>query len=419
MKRVDGFAVKIASLNTLAFSCTVAAVTYVDPRLKTHLAFGARHYPYGYQISVLGGVFVCVTTLLVFARISSWQLKTVFPAILLALAGALSLPFFRPEYPHGGISIWIFAFSVICLFTCFVHLLPLQADWLRASEVSTATKYRRAKDSASLWRIIAILITVAYIVLLIPWATFIWNQSPHIVADPGEAFLLSEFGVSGILGCSVYMLLGVIYESFRRSLDAGDLALRLKAQQPHAEPKSAPTGSRTVRNQVFISYSRKDRIWLDRLQTMLKPLVRSGAISVWAGTSIQPGERWKEELQKALASTKVAVLLVSDNFLASDFITQEELPPLLTAAKEGEVRILWLYVSHCRVDATPIPDYQAVHDLTQPLDELPEAAWKRVLHDAAEAIEEAVRGPGIPGGTYRQTGETPTLRGDGAPGLEP
>src|SRR6185369_2116576 len=111
MKRVDGFAVKIASLNALAFACTAAAVTYADARLKTHLAFGARHYPHGYPIAVLAGLFAGATALLVLAKISSWQLKAVLPALLLASTGALSLPFFLPEFPHGGISIWTFAFS--------------------------------------------------------------------------------------------------------------------------------------------------------------------------------------------------------------------------------------------------------------------------------------------------------------------
>jgi hypothetical protein len=144
-----------------------------------------------------------------------------------------------------------------------------------------------------------------------------------------------------------------------------------------------------TRDRVFISYSRKDKVWLDRLQTMLKPLARNGAISVWAETTMQPGDRWKEELQKALASAKVAVLLVSDNFLASDFIAREELTPLLAAAAEEGVRILWIYVSACLYDATPIANYQAAHDITHALDELPEAAWKRVLRDVARAIQRA------------------------------
>ena len=56
MPRVDGFDAKIASLNSLSFSLTAAGVTYVDARLKSHVAFGARIYPHGYLIAMLGNV---------------------------------------------------------------------------------------------------------------------------------------------------------------------------------------------------------------------------------------------------------------------------------------------------------------------------------------------------------------------------
>ena len=51
-----------------------------------------------------------------------------------------------------------------------------------------------------------------------------------------------------------------------------------------------------ARDKVFISYSHKDKKWLDRLQTTLKPLVRKEVFTIWADTQIKAGTNWKDEI---------------------------------------------------------------------------------------------------------------------------
>ena len=147
------------------------------------------------------------------------------------------------------------------------------------------------------------------------------------------------------------------------------------------------------RDRVFISYSHKDKAWLNRLQTMLKPLVREQRISVWDDTQIPAGSLWKDEINKALAAAKVAVLMVSADFLASDFIAKHELPPLLLAAEHKGVKIIWVYLSACMYEETEIAAYQAAHDISQPLDSLSLAEQNQVLVNICQKIKTVANEP--------------------------
>lgn len=156
-------------------------------------------------------------------------------------------------------------------------------------------------------------------------------------------------------------------------------------------PQKAAARSAVERDSVFVSYSHKDSRWLDMLQVHVKPLTRRRRLTIWDDTQIRPGAAWKEEIRRALATAKVAVLMVSPHFLASDFITDEEVPALLAAAEEAGLTVLWFVVSACSYDETDIPKYQAVLDPKQPLAGLTDAEVDAAFVKICKKISDAVK----------------------------
>jgi hypothetical protein len=146
-----------------------------------------------------------------------------------------------------------------------------------------------------------------------------------------------------------------------------------------------------VRKPVFISYCHKDKDWLEKLKTWLSELEKQDLIKIWDDTDLKGGDDWKEEIDKSLSAAKAAVLLVTQNFLASDFIGKNELPPLLEAAATKGVKILWIAVSLSTVKDTGIIRYQAVNDPSHPLDSLPPQEQDKAFLQIYEGIKQVIQ----------------------------
>jgi hypothetical protein len=106
-------------------------------------------------------------------------------------------------------------------------------------------------------------------------------------------------------------------------------------------------------NSIFVSYSHRDEVWMQRLTTHLLAMPKAAAIDVWVDTLIGVGELWRQQISDALDRSRAAVLLLSADFLASSFIRNDEVPPLLEAEAARGLAIVPLLTRPCAFEQHP------------------------------------------------------------------
>ena len=96
-----------------------------------------------------------------------------------------------------------------------------------------------------------------------------------------------------------------------------------------------------------------------------------------------------DQIRNALQDATVAVLLVTKNFLASDFILNHELPILLAHAEKQQLRLIWVAVGYSSFASTPLVKFQAANDPEHPLETLSPARRDKVMVRIASLIADA------------------------------
>lgn len=126
---------------------------------------------------------------------------------------------------------------------------------------------------------------------------------------------------------------------------------------------------------VFISYSHDDAAWAQRFRVLLKPLVRRKHLRLWDDTSIRVGDEWHPAIGRAIERSRVALLLVSADFLASDYVMERELPAL----RSNGVVLAPVLVGDCFWAVVPeLTTVQWLHDVGR------DGPLGLELHDPAE-----------------------------------
>jgi hypothetical protein len=100
---------------------------------------------------------------------------------------------------------------------------------------------------------------------------------------------------------------------------------------------------------VFVSYSHKDREWKEHVVRFMN-VMKAGnkfEFQVWHDSQIKLGEKWEDKINMAINNAKVAVLLISSDFLQSDFILNHEVPKIIERSNKGELKIVPVIIRPC------------------------------------------------------------------------
>jgi hypothetical protein len=126
---------------------------------------------------------------------------------------------------------------------------------------------------------------------------------------------------------------------------------------------------------------------LNRIRAVLQPVEQTGSAQVWTDINIEAGSQWDAELRRKLSVCDIAILLVSQNFLQSDYVGNVELPVLLERARTERTRLLWIVLSESRWDQTELQETQAVCDPRVPLETMSASDVQIALVAVRQAVE--------------------------------
>ena len=123
---------------------------------------------------------------------------------------------------------------------------------------------------------------------------------------------------------------------------------------------------------IFTSYAHEDEDMKDQLDKYLKVLKRSGKIETWNDRELIPGQEWNENIMNELREANVILLLVSVDFIASDFIWDKELTEAMKRHEAGTAHVVPIILRNCRWTSMPFAKLQALPKNGTPVNDYPD-----------------------------------------------
>ena len=122
---------------------------------------------------------------------------------------------------------------------------------------------------------------------------------------------------------------------------------------------------------TYFIKNHEDEKFKDTLETYLKLAKRQGYISVWHDRKISPGDFWEDEISNQLMRTKIFLLLISIDFLTSEYCVKVEMKAALEQHAREEAIVIPIIVRECDWKDTILGKFQVL-----PKDGKPISTWE-------------------------------------------
>ena len=148
----------------------------------------------------------------------------------------------------------------------------------------------------------------------------------------------------------------------------------------------------TSPKRIFFSYSKHDKDKLDSLRKFLDPLKRQNKIALWDDRNLLPGEEWDKGIRNELEESDIILLMVSANFLATDYVWDVEIKRAMERHEVGSARVVPVILDYCVWEDLPFGKINGLPSKGKPVAdyESESKAWTEVV----KALKGIINTPG-------------------------
>jgi hypothetical protein len=155
----------------------------------------------------------------------------------------------------------------------------------------------------------------------------------------------------------------------------------LEQSKPGHLSSGATTSIVSSGKKIFFSYSQHDRPYLDQLLRHMASLRRLEKVAPWTDSDILPGEEWDDAIKSTLAQADIILLLVSSDFLATDYIWKVEITTAMERHEKGEARVIPIFIRSCDWSGMPFGKLNGLPSKAKPVSSYvdKDQAWVEVI----------------------------------------